>query len=837
MLSNLCKRIAMLFSAMAVMAACESYEEISIQDSEVEMFLYDSPITSLTDAGDSLLLGTAKGDIVSFSLSDGSFRTLYHDLQSRFIYQVVKSGDGTLLYSVQDGGVNHLHKDGTIDIYEIDSFKKSNYSAYRMIYEDDKLYTATSNGAYAWTTPSEYGYRMDQSIQSDLKNPVSSRFYSIERIDDNGFLCGGEAGLYSFDECNDPILHNSSSLYASHGNITLSRDRKVCRDGKYLCTLNVAALDFVTDGKYLYAVSMSAVEVIDVATGKHVLTINLPEHKSAYKNASCRSFCLIRDDHLYIAPGSCTLYRMPLYDCMSSSQEVDQVCAIDEETVYAITYDNDLYRFDVSDGEVDYRRSFDKTDDVELIGGYNGNLLVTINEVYYALSGRRLTDQKYLDDLNKLNKSKVLWHLSDGAMLYQGQVDGIRVYDGGAGWKLAEEFGLLDYPKHAALSNGSLVVHTMHEGCYLLNDGRYEKVSGMPEGFIKAVAGGDNFICALTDTAVVLKTMSKDNYPVYLDGNSSYKHLTDLFAFTDRSFLVFSTYNRWRKGVSVYSESDDSSWKCSRRLQTYTINDATKVGNSVVVAGSMGLAVVKADAEVSIVAVSEPTFFQKYVLAWNYPWGIVIFITVLVIVLALLIWSLILIRRRYLKYKKRKMGEAFYLWVKSEFEGEYVRLLAKQLIKVSSDCRKLETNISLFKNNQPQLKQLEKLVGELVDLYNKVKSLKAHDIEKDRREEIAHLKEQLEYFCRSEHPFGDSIIKSWGKSTVQPVRTLMLLPLKFKIKYMQIFDSRTGTEKMDFKTFMDNNKAEILKRNLEIRDLIALSAYEAIVAENHSTDA
>jgi hypothetical protein len=61
--------------------------------------------------------------------------------------------------------------------------------------------------------------------------------------------------------------------------------------------------------------------------------------------------------------------------------------------------------------------------------------------------------------------------------------------------------------------------------------------------------------------------------------------------------------------------------------------------------------------------------------------------------------------------------------------------------------------------------------------------------------------------------------------------------MKFKIKYMQIFDSRTGAEKMDFKSFMEQNKASILDRNLEIRDLIALSAYHAIISEKAPVDA
>ena len=183
------------------------------------------------------------------------------------------------------------------------------------------------------------------------------------------------------------------------------------------------------------------------------------------------------------------------------------------------------------------------------------------------------------------------------------------------------------------------------------------------------------------------------------------------------------------------------------------------------------------------------------------------------------------------------MATGLYKWVKTEFEGKYIRSLAKQLIEVSPDRNRLASNIAMFKGMIPELKKWDAFIDDVAALYEKVKSQKAMDIEHDNRDEIYALKERLEVFCRADHPFGNSVIKAWGKTTVQPVRTLMLLPLKFKIKFMQVFDSRTGTEKMDFKTFMDNNKSSIYDRNLEIRDLIALSAYEALKSEKASGDA
>ena len=175
-------------------------------------------------------------------------------------------------------------------------------------------------------------------------------------------------------------------------------------------------------------------------------------------------------------------------------------------------------------------------------------------------------------------------------------------------------------------------------------------------------------------------------------------------------------------------------------------------------------------------------------------------------------------------------------WVEGEYKGKYVRSLARQLIKSSADCKKLCTNVAMFKKMKPELDRWDAFIDEVVELYEKVKFLKAQDIELENRDKIKSLKERIESFCSADHPFGSSIIKEWDKKTAQPVRTLMLLPLKFKIKFMQIFDSRAGTEKMDFKAFMETDKSIIHERKLEIRDLIALAAYETIISENGPAD-
>ena len=838
MISRLKHSVACILFAVMVNCACDSRKEISINETDAEMFLYDSPITALSDAGDSLLLGTARGDIVSFSLVNGTFRHIPHYAEGRFIYNILKDAD-SYLYSVQDGGINHILNDGTIQKYPLNSYKECNYSAYDFICSDGNIYAATSNGVYHWDAPEMYAKRLDESIQDDLNDAIRSRFYSIQKEEEDceKYICAGEAGLYSFDISGVVECLHSSSLYSCSDSIILSREREIYVDRKHLTDVEIPALDVAYDGRYVYAISMHAVEVIDISTGEHIVTINLPERKSSYKNASCRSFSLIKDGYIYIAPGGCTLYRVPVYEYTTDSEEVVQVCASSEGSAYFLTDRNDLYHLDSDNKDIKYLRSFDDTKELKLICAGNGYIVVTIDGIYYELSGKRLTDEKHLSDLNRLNKSKVLWHLYDGNHLYQGQVDRIRKYSRASGWALSHEYEQLDYPKLAALYGENLIVNTLHDGTYHLKDSSFAKIKDISETSIKDIDGGDDMICALTDTSVeLMNTLTGDKVNIDLD-NASYQHLTDVNVMNYREVVAFSTYNRWCKGFILYNKADDSSWKASRYLVTHLINDAASVGDEIVVGGTMGISVLQSGGRICTIDVPAPTFFEKHVLAWKYPWGIVIYVIVLLVLLGILVWGIILIRRYYLKYKMKRMVFHFMNWVESEYKGKYIRSLGKQLIKVSPDCKSLSTNIAMFRSMKAELDNWEAFIDDVVILYDKVKSLKAQDIELGHQDEITALKERLEYFCKSDHPFGSSIIKEWGKTTVQPIRTLMLLPLKFKIKFMQIFDSRTGTEKMDFKAFMEADKTKIQQRKLEIRDLIALSAFEVIISEKAATDA
>lgn len=846
--------LSILLPALLVLCGCSSTEEVSFREVNGETFPYESPITAVTDAGDSLLLGTSRGDIVSFNLSDGSFSHVHHDSQGRFVYNIVKSDDdGSLFYSVQNGGVIHLDLDGGHTEYEIYPEKGSNYSAYRIIHEDGHIYAATSNGVYHWVMPDECVEseicieRLDSVIQSDLNDIVSSRFYSIERSED-AFICAGEAGLYSFASGGHAQKLGGVPLYSTHGSISLTRDGRLLKDGKDFATLSIPALDFVEDDAHIYAVSLSAIEVIDSSDGGHVVTIILPDERGAEKNVSCRAFCLIKGEYLYVVPSGCALYRIPLYKHRTDSEEVVQICVKGENTAYLMTRENDLYRFDAGAAEADYRRSFEPSVDVKLVAAYGDVLVVTIDGKYYELSGRRLTDEKELSDLNFRAKAKILWHRMVGSMLYQGQVDKIRVYDGGAGWSLSNEFEKGQdmgadssarteyYPQRAATYVDGLVVSTMHYGTFSLNSEGFVKLPEFNGLVIKEIDGNTNTVYALCDDKVVLKT-GPDSVAEAAFKNPEYKHFDDIVPLGDQSFLAFSTYNRWGRGYVMFAETEDSGWIDTRYLPTHDINVAEKFGNAVLAGGTMGLALISPEGDVRIVWVPEPTFFQKNVLAWNYPWGIVIYVVALLVALTVIVWCVVVCRRYYLRYRCAKINESFYKWVKSEYEGKYVRSLAKQVKKVSPDRRRLLANVAVFKKASAQLHELEALMEEFTELYDKVKSLPAMDIAKGNNDLIGELKDKLEVFCREDHPFGYSVIKAWGKSTRQPIRTMMLLPMKFKIKYMQIFDSRTGTEKMDFKVFMEQNKASILERNLEIRDLIALSAYEAIISEKAPADA
>ncbi|MBE6241577.1 MAG: hypothetical protein E7115_08815 [Bacteroidales bacterium] len=840
-----------VLAVMIVISGCRSKDVISFHQTDGESFLYNSPITSVCDGGECLLLGTSRGDVISFDLSDGSFSRLFKDPYQRLVYHITQLGDGSYMYSVQNGGIIHRSSDDSIKEYMISPEKGSNYSSYRFIYEDEQLYAATSNGVYHWMPSSEYGERLDTKFHEDPDDVVESRFYSIERRDSYGdMICSGRPGHFCIDVDGRSEHLESMPLNASHDGISLTSDGGIYVDGEHLTSLDIDALDFECDGTYIYAVSHSSLEIISLSDGGHVKTIRLPEGKSLEKNASCRSICLIKDKYLYLAPGGCSLYRMPLYGYSSNSKEVIQVCGIGTSTAYLLTSANDLYRYDLNDGDLDYRRSFEPSEDVKLISGYNGRLVVSIDGTYYELTGKRMTTEKRLSDLNGLNKSKVLWHLTDGNVLYQGQVDKIRAYDGSEGWKSVKEYerdscmnnGTLSeeyYPQYASMYGDYLLVHTMHNGSYVLNtdNERFSKIEKFDGLTIKGITGEDNAIYVLTDDGVVMNTITKDTLTVPFS-NPAYEHMTDIIAISDNSFMTYSAYNRWCKGLVIYSEGGGGKWIASSYLQPHTINAITRIGDSIVAVGTMGLTFISQDGVSRCVPVPAPTFFEKNVLAWNYPWGIVIYVAVIAIGLAAIIWCVIIVRRRYLRYRRNMIAHNFMTWVENEYKGKYITSMARQLVLASPDRKTLGDNIRLFKGCSSELSRLNKFIDTVVEFYNDVKSLKAMDIENSKNaDKIKELKTTLDSFSCPDHPFGNTIISSWGKTTKQPVRTMMLLPLKFKIKFMQVFDSRTGTEKMEFKAFMDKNKSSVRARKLEIRDLIALSAYEAIKSEKATTDA
>lgn len=836
---------------MVMMPGCRSKDVISFHQTDGESFLYNSPITSVCDGGESLLLGTSRGDIISFDLSDGSFNQLFKDPHQRLVYHMMRLCDGSYMYSVQNGGIIHKLPDGSIKEYMISPEKGTNYSSYRFIYEDEHLYAATSNGVYHWTPSSEYGERLDTKFHEDPDDVVESRFYSIEHGDSDGdMICSGRPGRYCIDADGRSERLESMPLNASHDGISLTSDGGIYVDGKHLASLDIDALDFECDGTYLYAVSHSALEIISLSDGSHVKTIRFPEGKSLEKNASCRAICLIKDNYLYLTPGGCSLYRMPLYGYSSNSEEVIQVCGTDVSTAYLLTSSNDLYSYDLNDGDVDYRRSFEASEDVELISGYNGSLVVNIDGTYYELTGTRMTTEKMLSDLNSLNKSKVLWHLTDGKILYQGQVDKIRTYDASEGWKSVKEYerdscmnkGTLSgeyYPQYASMYGDYLLVHTMHNGSYVLNtdNDRFNKIEKLDGLTVKGISGDNNTIYVLTDDGVVINTITKDTLAVPFT-NPAYEHMTDIIAISDNSFMTYSAYNRWCKVLVIYSEGNDEKWRSSGHLQTHTINSVTKIGDNILAAGTMGLTFISQDGVSRCVAVPAPTFFEKNVLAWNYPWGIVIYVSVMIIGVTMIVWCVIISRRRYVRYRRNMIAQNFMTWVEKEYKGKYITSMARQLVSASPDRNILDANIRMFKECSSELFRFNKFIDAVVEFYDDVKSLKAMDIENSKNaDKIKELKTTLDSFTSPDHPFGNVIINSWGKTTKQPVRTMMLLPLKFKIKFMQVFDSRTGTEKMDFKAFMEKNKSSVTARKLEIRDLIALSAYEAIKSEKVTTDA
>ena len=840
--------LSILIPVLLLLCGCSSNKVTDFDDVNGEQFPYESPVTAVTDAGDALILGTSRGDIVSYNLSDGSFKHVYHDSKGRFVYNIIKCSDGSLIYSVQNGGINHVAADGTVTVYEITPEKGCNYSAYRMIHDDGHIYAATSNGVYHWTMPQTRGVRLDVDVQEDLNDVISSRFYSIE-ADGQAYICSGEAGQYSIDKDGNVKTVDTAPISSSHDGIILYKDGRVVKEGKLLAQLQIPALDFVSDGVHIYALSLYSIEILDALSGQHLMTVNMPDERGSEKNLSCRSFCMIKGDYLYVVPSGCALYRLPLYRHWSAGEEVVQICLLEESSAYLITHDNDLYRFDAEDSEVSYRRSFDKSLDVRLVGAYDDVLVVTIDGRYHELSGIRLTDEEPLSDLNTMSKAKVLWHLMDERYLYQGQVDKIRKYDGEDSWKLCGEFekdGSFDdatasteyYPERASVNDHDLFVYTMHHGTFWLDSGKFNKLKSLDDIVMKDIEAERNAIFALTDDGVVRMMKITNELSVVDFNNPAYKHFNNIVPLNDNSFIAYTTYNnRGIRGVVHFEQDMDGRWIWSRKLTTNHIHDGVRMGERALVGGTMGLSLLSSDGSMEVIPVPKPTFFQKNVLAWNYPWGIVIYVALLLFALSIILWCVAICRKYYMKYRYAKLYDSFYTWVKSEYEGRYVRALAKQVDKVSPDLRKLAENIAMFKSMSAELRDLEDFMNEVTALYEKVKSMKAMDIEHENRDQIRVLKDSLEVLCSPEHPFGNTIIKAWGKSTGQPIRTMMLLPLKFKIKFMQIFDSRTGTEKMDFKAFMERDKASVLGRTLEIRDLIAFAAYDAIVSEKGTADA
>ena len=81
--------LSILIPVLLLPCGCSSNKVTDFDDVNGEQFPYESPVTAVTDAGDALILGTSRGDIVSYNLSDGSFKHVYHDSKGRFVYNII----------------------------------------------------------------------------------------------------------------------------------------------------------------------------------------------------------------------------------------------------------------------------------------------------------------------------------------------------------------------------------------------------------------------------------------------------------------------------------------------------------------------------------------------------------------------------------------------------------------------------------------------------------------------------------------------------------------------------------------------------------------------------
>ena len=842
--------LLVLFSAIA----CNSVNNSTLEQVGGERFHYHSPITCIEDAGDSLLLGTAAGKIISFDLSDGDMREVYTTgTPDRTIYQIMDLGADGLLYSVQDEGLSRVLPDRSRREYLIEG-KETSYSAYSTICDKQsgRIYAATSNGVYFWNDSDLYGHRIDTILVKDPNNGVSNRFYTLEFSSKETLRCAGENGVMEFylDTQTGQVL-NSSPTAAEHSGRILSLDNEQ------------NCIDFREDESYFYNLSFSSVYVHEKSSGKHIKTIELPEKRhSQIKNKSCRAFSLVKGNYLYVAPGGFTLYKIPLASCWSSSEEVTQLCHGTGDEVYFLTAENDLFRLDVASEECEYLRSFEQNSEVYLVGmDGDEELIVLNNDSYYALSGSRMHDETALKDINAQKVGKILWNRYQNDTLYQGQVDKIRSYVRKGEWALEHTFeqsgdlvlsvGSDYYPESAEISPEGLYVNTLHDGFYELSDGSFKKDESLSSHKVKDFSVFDSTLFVLSDRVVTIKREG-DYFSCSIDVQADVdRYFSDIISVSSTEFYAYAVDNIWCKGLYGF---DGETGVAKVLLPAHTVNAALYLKDKLVVGGNMGLAFVAEDGNVlSTISVERPSEFKRALLNWHYPYGVALFVLLLVVVLIFSIFTI----RLYVRFLARRKRERFEMqheqamnrlslelhsWVNENYNSRYIRILADTLIKISRDPDEFAADIKMFKESTLHLDALERLATEI--------DAKEAECEKSR---TGKKKEDLKkfdydfakYSCYDIRSFADKFHTGYNRgkedgllshfvSRTEPGRVFLLLPVVKKTFFMKAVVEAQGRIKQEFLVIMQERKQNLVLGKLTLLEIIGLAGLAHLLARGPS---
>lgn len=552
-----------------MLGSCNVIKNKSIDEVGGEFFPFHSAITSICDAGDSLIIGTHRG-LSSFNLQNGIFRELriFDSLNNESggdIYDIMFKDSSFLFYSVQDGGIRRIERgkwrDDCAVIYNLYE-KGTEYSAYELSFcNNDDILASTSNGVFYWTLSKP---EIPQKALAQLDSLAPMRFYSIEQNDKYGYLCSGEDGIYRYEKDRDTLIRIlPANVQTAHDDYLLlhkgsfAQFNHVTKEIDTLFSFQYSPRDFVIherqEGKsYIYAISVSTVEVAELQKsdagidGKILYTIHLPEkHITRPRNKSARQIGIINHDYLYVSPGGNGLYKIPLAPYIPSD-EVISIChgsqKRGERVLYLLTAKHDLFSLS-STNRLRYLRSFHTGGQIQLLGALGDWLVVSENGVPICYKGYKKKIRKPLEPVHDFaNASKItcnIWeedneNTSTSGVLYQGRGENVRKYQ----YSLSPFFNL---PQLTAIDSVSFVKQ--------VGDGLISH-NNAPDYYPVALARIDKtLIVGTLHSGVVYKDVTDSVAPfrqIQCDSTSTYSRVIDIKVTNDSTLFVLDDNNVYR---------------------------------------------------------------------------------------------------------------------------------------------------------------------------------------------------------------------------------------------------------------------------------------------------